>query len=115
MSLGKTCLSRRSDTDHVRLRASNFLVWLQAFNATIAHAAPAASQSSDSTPRALSRGRRADDADDIDSAFIVQAGSSAGPLYGPSHRPTRSSRPRAPDANRSETFPKDVFNVETRL
>src|SRR5215208_1417931 len=62
MPWGKTCLRRRSEIVKVRLRASTFLVWLHALSATIAHAAPAASHRSDSTPREVSRAVRTDEA-----------------------------------------------------
>ncbi len=53
-------------------RRSTFLLWLQALRATSAHAAPAASHNSDSTPRApSSRARRPDDAG---LAFMIQRG-----------------------------------------
>src|SRR5450759_2034379 len=62
MPWGKTCLRRRSEIENVLRRASTFLVLFHARSATTAHAAPAASQSSDSTPRTRSLGFRADDA-----------------------------------------------------
>jgi hypothetical protein len=72
---------------NVRRRFSTFLDWLHALSATIAHAAPAASHNNDSTPRALSRGVRTDDAE---YGFIVRVGSyKRGPLYGPPRPSTR--------------------------
>src|ERR1700736_3946945 len=85
MPFGKTCLRMRSEIQNVLRRASTFLVLLQALSATIAQAAPAASQSSDSTPRARSVCLRADDAG---SRFIV------GGLPRRGHYTERSARPQ---------------------
>src|SRR5438128_9653495 len=76
MPWGKTCFRSRSETARVRLRASTFLVWFHAFRATIAHAAPAASHSNDSTPRALSWGLRTGGSGFV---FIMRGLPAAGP------------------------------------
>src|SRR5207302_9936292 len=86
MPWGKTCFRSRSETASVRLRASTFLVWFHAFRATIAHAAPAASHSNDSTPRALSWGLRTGGSGFV---FIMRGLPAAGPLYGSTCHPAR--------------------------
>src|SRR5258707_1802166 len=88
MPLGNTCFKMRWDVLNVRWRDLVFCDSLQAFNATMAHAAPAASQSSDSTPRALSRGVRTDDA--VSGFISVRRAPSARPLYEPSCPSTSS-------------------------
>src|SRR5216683_2265479 len=98
MPLGNTCFKRRSDVLNVRWRDLVFCDSLQAFNATMAHAAPAASQSSDSTPRALSRGVRTDDA--VSGFISVRRAPSARPLYEPFSPPTRSIQGRLFGENR---------------
>lgn len=58
---GNTSFNRRSDTDIVRCRASSFFVSLHALIATMAHAAPAASQRSERTSRRPSDARLRDE------------------------------------------------------